>query len=75
MLPAVRELKKELGDQAEFIVADFRNDETLILATYYEVRYVPDFIVVDSLGQVAAREGGVMSKEALRAMVQLGLAR
>ena len=75
MYPAVRELKKELGNQVVFIVADFSVDQTLILATYYDVRYVPDFIVLDSAGKVVAREGGAMSKDKLRAMIQLGLQR
>lgn len=75
MYPAVQDMKKELGDKVVFIVADFSNDQTLVLATYYDVRYVPDFIVLDSAGNVVAREGGAMSKDDLRAMIQLGLPR
>ncbi|MBS3950188.1 MAG: hypothetical protein KGZ53_05965 [Peptococcaceae bacterium] len=56
-------------------MANFRNDETLKLATPYGVRYVPDFIVLDSAGNIAAREGGAMSIEELRAMVLRGLGR
>lgn len=75
MYPAVQDIKKELGDKVVFIVADFSNDQTLVLAKHYDVRYVPDFIVLDSAGNVVAREGGAMSKEDLRAIIQLGLPR
>ncbi|MDP3486622.1 MAG: thioredoxin fold domain-containing protein, partial [Bacillota bacterium] len=68
MYSAVRDLKKELGKEVEFIVANFKNDETLKLAELYGVRYVPDFIVFDSAGNIAARKGGAMSVEELRAM-------
>lgn len=75
MYPAVQDMKKELGDKVVFIIADFSNDQTLVLATYYDVGYVPDFVVLDSTGTVVAREGGAMSKDDLRAMIQLGLPR
>ena len=75
MYPAVRDIKKELGNDVEFIVANFKDDETLKLAELYGVRYVPDFIVFDIAGNIAAREGGTMSVEALRAMVLRGLGR
>jgi len=73
MYPAVRELKKEYGTKVTFVIADLRYDESLQLAAIYGVRYVPDFVVVNALGQVSAREVGAMPKADLQALIEQGL--
>lgn len=73
MYPAVRDIKKEYSERIVFIVANFKEDETLVLASLYNIRYVPAFIVTDALGLVAASDGGVLSRDALRNLIEQGL--
>ncbi len=58
-------LKKQYQDQAKFIVADFKKEETFVLmqAEGFDVPYIPMFFFIDGQGKVIANEAGLFSIE------------
>jgi len=65
-------LKKQYQDQANFIVADFTNEETFMLmqAEGYDVPYIPMFFFINARGQVVVNEAGVFSFEEMANFVE-----
>ncbi len=58
-------LKKQYQDQARFIVADFKKEETFILmqSEGFDVPYIPMFFFIDAQGRVIVNEAGLFSLE------------
>jgi len=65
-------LKKQYQDQANFIVANFTNEETFMLmqAEGYDVPYIPMFFFINARGQVVVNEAGVFSFEEMANFVE-----
>jgi len=64
-------LKKQYQDQAKFIVADFKKEETFVLmqAEGYNVPYIPMFFFIDARGNVIVNEAGIFSFEDMAQVV------
>ncbi len=64
-------LKKQYQNQAKFIVADFRKEETFVLiqAEGFDVPYIPMFFFIDARGNVIVNEAGVFSFEDMAQVV------
>ncbi|MDP3058730.1 MAG: thioredoxin family protein [bacterium] len=73
MYPAVRDLKKEIGDVVVFIVADVTAGQTRDLLALFEVRYVPHFVVINNLGVETMKKVGAMSISELRNLIEAGI--
>lgn len=65
-------MSKEYGKRVVFIVADFKNEQTHQLASKYEVRFVPHYVMIDARGVSAVSAGG-LSKEEMRLFIEAGL--
>ncbi len=68
----MREIIQEYGKRVVFIVADFKNEQTHLLASKYKVRSVPHYVMIDSRGASAVSVGG-LSKEEMRLFIEAGL--
>ncbi len=67
MTPVVHELEEELSGRAKVVKVDV--DEASDLATRYEVRSIPNFVVIKD-GEVKVRLVGVQSKQNLLDAIQ-----
>lgn len=67
MVPIFEEVAKEFEGKVDFVKVDL--DQNKELATKYNVRSIPAFIIFQN-GKVLSQRSGILSKEALRKYIQ-----
>ena len=59
-------LQSEYAEEVNFVIVDVRQDQGNQVALYFNIRFIPHTIILDSRGEVYLSETGVKTLEYLR---------